>query len=146
MYLVRIFKLYCLSAFQLHNTMLSTTVTMFYIRSSGHSQLVTKSFYPLNNLFLFPPTPACWQPPCYSVPMNLTFFSIFIELIPPSICLSLSGLLVVIDGCGVGREAQEGEKTHIYVYIYIYIYIYISDHLRCTTETSKILLSSCTPT
>ena len=76
MYLARIYKLFCLSAFQLHNTMLSTTVTVFYVRSSGHGQLVTKSFYPLNNLFLCSPTPACWQPPCYSVPMNLTFFSI----------------------------------------------------------------------
>ena len=139
MYLVRIFKLYCLSAFQLHNTMLSTTVTMFYIRSSGHSQLVTKSFYPLNNLFLFPPTPACWQPPCYSVPMNLTFFFNF-HRINTTQYLSFSIWIISGDWWVWGWEGGPRGRENTY------ICIYISDHLRCTTETSKILLSSCTPT
>ena len=47
---------FTLSKFRLHNTVLTTTVTMFYIRSSDLIRLTAESLYPFSNLSLFPPT------------------------------------------------------------------------------------------
>ena len=45
------------SKFQLYKTMLSTIVTMLYIRSSDLIHLITESLYPRRDLSLYPPPP-----------------------------------------------------------------------------------------
>lgn len=58
LFLVRTFKFYFLSKFQLHNTVLSTIVTMSHIRSSGLIPLIIE-FVP----FYQPrPIPSKWPP------------------------------------------------------------------------------------
>ena len=54
-FLVRIFTFHSLSKFPLNNTVLSTIVTMFYIRSSELIHFVTENLYRFTYLSLFPP-------------------------------------------------------------------------------------------
>lgn len=53
--LVRTFKFYSLSKFQLYNTVLVTIVIRLYFRSSDLIHLIIESFYPFANLSLLPP-------------------------------------------------------------------------------------------
>ena len=48
------FKFYSVSKFQLYSTVLSTIVTMFYIRYSDLIHLIAESFYLFTSLSLFP--------------------------------------------------------------------------------------------
>lgn len=54
-FLVRTFTFYSLSKFQLYDIMLSTTVTMLYIRFSDLIHFTTESLYSRSNLSLFLP-------------------------------------------------------------------------------------------
>ena len=53
-FLVRIFKVYSFSEFQLYNMVLSTIVTRLYIRSSDLIHLTAESLYPFTNFPYFP--------------------------------------------------------------------------------------------
>ena len=76
--------------------MLSTTVTLLYIRSSDHIHLVTESLYPFSNLsFPFPDSPAPVNYFLLSVAVSLVFkniFRLYINVIPCSIYLSYEKL------------------------------------------------------
>jgi len=52
---LRTFKFCSLSKFQLHNPVLSTIITMFYIRSSDLIFLIIENLYPFTNLLYLPP-------------------------------------------------------------------------------------------
>ena len=65
--------------------MLSTVVTMLYIRSSDFICLTDESLYPFNNL-LFSPPASCWQPAFFSVLM----FDFFLKI--PQISDSIQNL------------------------------------------------------
>lgn len=54
-----------LAKFQSYNTVLSTIVTVLYIRSSALTPLIAESLYCLTSLFLFPSSPSPWQPLFY---------------------------------------------------------------------------------
>ena len=68
-------KFYFLRKFQLYNTVLSTIISMFYIRSSDLIHLIAESLYLFTNLSLFPPPP---DPGNHLSPvsMSLTFSNI----------------------------------------------------------------------
>ena len=51
---MRILKLYSLSKFQLHNTVLSVIIVMLCISFSDVIHVITENFYPFTRLFLFP--------------------------------------------------------------------------------------------
>ena len=81
LFLVRTFKFYSPSKFQFNSIVLSTMVTMFYIRSSDLIHLIAKSLYPLTTLPLFPSPPLPPNQPLattfllsVSINMDLTFF------------------------------------------------------------------------
>ena len=63
---VRTFKFNSLSKFQLHNTVLSAIVTMFYIRSSDLIHLIGESLYSYQPLPIFP-TLSPWHPLFHSL-------------------------------------------------------------------------------
>lgn len=52
----RIFKFYSFSELHLYSMVLSTIVTVFYIRFSHHVHLIAEISYPLTNLSWFSPT------------------------------------------------------------------------------------------
>lgn len=79
--LMQIFKLYSLSKFQVCNTVLSTIVTTFYIRSLGLGQQIGKNLHLLpTSFFFFLPTSissihhALATTFLFSVSKSLTFF------------------------------------------------------------------------
>lgn len=53
-FLVKTFKVYAFSKFQLYRTQLSTIATMFYIRSSDHVHFMDGSLHILTSLPLIP--------------------------------------------------------------------------------------------
>ena len=57
----RIIKFCSLRQFQSYSTVLSTVVTMFYIKSSGHVHLTAECLYALTDLFIFPSLTNLWQ-------------------------------------------------------------------------------------
>lgn len=61
-FLVRIFKFYSLKKFQLHSTVLSTMLTMFYNSSWDLNHFTAESLYPFNNHSLFPAHSSLLQP------------------------------------------------------------------------------------
>lgn len=54
MYVVRTFKIYCLSNFQVCNTVLLTVVTTWYIRLLELAHFVSGNWYSLTNIFHTP--------------------------------------------------------------------------------------------
>ena len=56
-FVVGIYKIYCLSIFQVKNTVLLTIITMLYIRLLELICLVSGSLCPLTNVSLFFPHP-----------------------------------------------------------------------------------------
>ena len=49
--LVRTFKIYSLSNFQVYNTLLLAIMTTLYMRSPGLTHIITGSLYPMTNSF-----------------------------------------------------------------------------------------------
>ena len=72
-FMVRTFKIYFLSNFQECNTVL-TVVTMLYIRSPEFIPVLTGSFYPLTNNSSIPPPHSPWEPPFYSLFLQIWLF------------------------------------------------------------------------
>ena len=93
---IRTFMFCFLSKFQLHNLVLLTVVTMWCIRSSELTCLITERFYPFSNHSLFLPLP--W--PChlffyyfYEFDFFKKRFHVLVDAMRYfSICLSLYGL------------------------------------------------------
>ena len=70
------FKFYCLSKFQLCNTVLSTIVNPLYFGSSEFIHLVTESLYPFTNHSQFHPPPIPGN--CFSI-VFLYEFEVFLH-------------------------------------------------------------------
>ena len=94
-FLVRTFKFYSFSKFQLCNTVLSTLVTMFYIKSSDLIHLILKA------CVLLPSCPSLPGPQLLATTLLLCFyefdffffpcfFRFHIQVIPCSVCLCLA--------------------------------------------------------
>ena len=64
------FTNYCLSHFQVYNTVLLTIVTMLYNRSPELTHFITTSLRPLTKIFQLPPPPSSWKLPFRSVSTN----------------------------------------------------------------------------
>ena len=77
--MVRTFKIYSHSNFQVYNTVFLTTITMLHIRSPDFILLVPGSFYSLTNISLFPPLPSPWQPPVCSLCLSSFLFCFFLD-------------------------------------------------------------------
>ena len=72
---MRTFKFYSLSIFQLYNTMLSTIVTMLYIKSPDIIHFIAESLNCFTNLSLSPLSLQVVATFLLSVSMSLTFYS-----------------------------------------------------------------------
>ena len=94
-FMVRTFKIYCLSNFQVYSMALLTTVTVLYIKSPELIPLITGNLYPLTNIssFSLPLAPGIDQSTFCSYECG--FFRFYIKVILYSICLSLSDLFHV---------------------------------------------------
>ena len=78
-FFVRIFKFYSLSKFKLYNTVLSTVITILYIRSSDLTCLITESLLSFTNLSLSSPPPPS---PLTAAPVTSFLLSVsFVTLI-----------------------------------------------------------------
>ena len=73
LFVLRTFKIYSLSIFQVYNTVLLTIVIMAYIRFPEHMHHITESFYLLTFFTHFLHTPHHWQPQVYSLSMSSDF-------------------------------------------------------------------------
>ena len=73
----------------------TTTFTMLYIRFPELIHLVAERFYTLTNVSPFYPLHSPWQPPFYSVFMNLTIFKDSTCKVDHTNFLSLSGLFLL---------------------------------------------------
>lgn len=71
-YVVRTFKIYTLSNFQIHNTVLLLIITILFIWSPELTCLMTGNLYPFEYLHSFSPQP--WQPLVYFVSVSLVVF------------------------------------------------------------------------
>lgn len=60
---MRSLKIYLLSEFQIHKSVLLTLVTLLYVRFSELTCLVTEGLYHLANISPLSPTPSPRQPP-----------------------------------------------------------------------------------
>ena len=69
--MVKTFKIYTLSKFQVYNTVVLTIVAMLCTRSPEFIHLRDWNF--VLNIFPLPLPPKPWQPPFYSASMSLTF-------------------------------------------------------------------------
>ena len=81
-FVVRTFKIYSLSNFQVYNIALLAIITELYIRSSELIHLKTGSLHPLTKVYTIihtpPPLPAKpWQAPFYSLFVSLTFYLLY---------------------------------------------------------------------
>ena len=75
LFLMRTFKIYSLSKFQLYNIAFSAAVSMLYMRSSEFIYLIFESAYSFTQLCLFPPASSPWKSLSYSV-SDFFFFKI----------------------------------------------------------------------
>lgn len=82
LFLIRTFKLYSLSKFQLYEIVLSTVVTMLFVRFSNLIHLITESFYPFTTLSKFLPPP-CSLAASFQLfyELEFLFFSFFFKFL-----------------------------------------------------------------
>ena len=66
-FVVRTFKIYSVSNFQVYSTILLFIITMLYLRSSELTHLTSGTLYPLINVCPFPPHSRPWWPPLGSL-------------------------------------------------------------------------------
>lgn len=105
--MMRTFKVYSLSNFQVYSAVLLTIVTTLYMRSSELSCLVIENWYPLTHIS-FLPLLGPWQPPIHSVPMSWVFLAFMCKW---HICLSLYDLLCLEVGYHGGQSDFTSRQT-----------------------------------
>ena len=71
---MRTFKIYSLSNFQVYNTVLLTIITMLFIRSPELIHLITGSLYPLTNISPFVFMNSCFVLFCFFMNSDLIVF------------------------------------------------------------------------
>lgn len=91
LFLVRTLKLYSFSKFQLYNTILSTVVTMLYIRCSDFTH--HWEFVPFYQTSLIFSNNSLWQPPFYSL-ISISLIFLILHISDTMQYLSLSVQLI----------------------------------------------------
>ena len=77
-------------------SIISATVIMLYIKSSNLIHLITESLYPLTNLLLFPTYPSPLASTVLFLHSAFLCFRFHIQVIPCSVCLTLSDFFISI--------------------------------------------------
>ena len=88
--MVKLFKIYSVSNFQVYSTVLLTIAITLYIRAPELIHLITRSLYPLSNISCMSPTPQPLTTTILLCSCELGFFRFHMSVRSYSICLFLT--------------------------------------------------------